>query len=366
MSILSSSLFDNGTTASRDSGGGRADDAPRMVTRGAKWQRRSITVHWLRVVHPEHERLRLRAILVERFGEPDRVRGRWFYEHGEQFTNGALLLWGTTVKGKDGTCCVDVNGSALDSMEAIEKHQLCVLLSLGGRVTRVDLAADAMHSEGVGLIESIIASCKAGELCQAKRWEPVIAYESSNVVAYGVNIGRRGRDGSGRYVRAYDKGLETREQTIGRWERYEVEFTDDAASEVAVDVFGGASDWEWRAWNRLNGAVSFREFDPDRNDRHLNRRELVDWWAEWIEGSVPEPTVPKRVPTTLERYSKWLKETVLPTVARLAEEASVTWTDAMVHLTGHEVRCRTEDKYMRAMLAKWREMLAHRPVIAAT
>jgi hypothetical protein len=172
------------------------------------------------VIHQAADHTRIRSMLVERFGEPDQVRGRWFYEHGERFSNGILLLSGAIASREkerveddeqhDGTICVDVCGSALDDLDSLDRAQLCHDLSLGGRVSRIDLAVDAYHRGRVGLIDNIIDSCSKRELCGARRWEPRMTYEGASLTGYGVCIGRRGNLGSGRYVRVYGSGSVSR------------------------------------------------------------------------------------------------------------------------------------------------------------
>lgn len=345
--------------------------APRVGNTGGKspsvrYDRRTITCHWLRVIHQAADHGRIRALLVERFGEPDQVRGRWFYEHGERFSNGILLLSGAIASREkervgddeeqhEGTICVDVCGSALDDLDSLERAQLCHDLSLGGRVSRLDLAVDAFSRDRVGLIDRIVESCRKRELCGAKRWEPKASYDGADLVGYGVCIGRRGNLGSGRYLRVYDKGLEAGDRPAGQWERYEVEFSGDCAAEAAADVFRDVSGWEPRAWARVCGAVSFREDDSSNGE--LARRTLCAWWAEWIAGIEPLPTVPTRVETTLQRHARWLRDTVLPTIARLADATRLPWTDALLELVGHDVKPRAADKYMRSMLAEWQRHL---------
>ena len=336
-----------------------------------QWSERTVGCHWLRVVHPSASRDELRRELVRAFGEPDDVRGRWFYEHGERFSNGTLLLWGTIVNREQAddddapgeTCCVDVPGSAIDDMEPAERFNTLRRFTLGGRVTRIDLAADAVHAERVGLIEAATASCDAGELCGSRVFEPRRRTNAGEVEAFGLCIGRRGKAGSGRYVRMYDKGLETGERPMGQWERLEVEFSGDCAAEVGVDLFGGSNDWEPRAWARINGAISFRK---STGRRELSMRPIVTWWAEWIAGPTPLSTIMRRTETTLQRHTRWLTDTVLPTVARLGQEVGVSFTDALYRLCGPEVKARRSDKYMRAMVAEWRELLGPRPLIAVT
>lgn len=365
-------------TASAGRGGGPFECPPNGNTGGnmtnptIRFRTRTITPHWFRVTHPASRLSEIRARLVDLFGQPDRVRGRWFFEHGERFGNGILLMWGSIVGSgademgdTDGICCVDVPGSALDGMDGLDRITFCVDFSLGGRVTRLDLAVDAHHEDGVGLIDAAIASATGGELVGSRTWEPRIKFKSGEIVAYGVNFGQRGKDGSGRYIRVYDKGLEQGDAPLGQHERFEVEFTKDCASEVAADVFSCSSGWEERAWNRVNGAIGFYEDRPSAYG-HRDRRRMVGWWAEWTTGSSPVTTVPRRQETTLERHTRWLVNTVMPTTARLAKEIKVSFTDALYHLCGPEIKPRADDKYMRSMLEEWRAIMQSRPWVAAT
>lgn len=331
-----------------------------------QFDERTIGVHWLRVIHPAASLDWIRTKLVREFGEPDEVRGRWFYERGERFGNGTLLLWGSTVNGSDeseGTVCIDVPGSAIDAMDPLERFEVLRSLSLGGRVSRIDLAADAFHSRRVGLIDSVIDSCGRGELCGARSWSPRLSYTGQEVDGYGVTIGKRGNHGSGRYVRVYDKGLESGEKPRGQWERFEVEFSGDCAAEVGIDLFGEDDGrWDKRAWDRLNGALSFRK---NTGDQHLVRREFVAWWSSWTSGTRPTATVHKRAERNLDRFRRWLSETVLPTVARLSLETGEGLGATVERLVGDAVHARGSDKYMRVMLAEWFQLIRPRPWLAA-
>ena len=232
---------------------GRDLSAPRTGNTGGKLTtlspsfahcERSLSIHWLRVTHPMSAMRILRASLVRLFGEPDEIRGRWFYEHGERFANGILLLWGETVNAdQDGdpsehALCIDVPGGALDALDFYDRFNLCQQLSLGGRVTRLDIALDCQACTGtVGLIDRIINACDTGCMVGARRWKTISESNGGERSGYGVSIGLRGSKGSGRFLRAYDKGLESGEAPEGIWERYEVEFTGDSAAEVGADIF---------------------------------------------------------------------------------------------------------------------------------
>lgn len=344
-----------------------------------QWDRRTLLLHWLRVTHPIADRQRLRSHLVKLFGLPDECKGgRYFYDNRERFSNGIEIWWGMRTSQTDDTdddsrdrVCVDVPGSALEALDFDQLTDLACFLVLGGRVTRMDLAADAYHSERVGLVDAALESCMNNELCQAKRWKPHLDFEGNKPAARGVCIGLRGNLGSGRYVRVYDKGLETESLPAGQWERYEVEFADECATEAAIDIFDGRRDWEWRAWARINGAISFRE-DTAGACGNISRRPFTPWWQRWLDGSIPESTVPQRIPTRLFRHATWLIKAALPTVATLAQQTGISITEAINKLCGDNIAPKQDPRSIRVMIAEWRALLGedgtfehtdHRPCI---
>lgn len=348
----------------------RSDGRPPLGNTGGKstntlsWDSRIILLHWLRSTFPATEHERIRNRLVELFGEPDEVRGKWFYQRCERFRNNILLLSARRPSKPSETLtddlpddndhiCIDVPGGALDDLEHDERLSLARFLIIGGRVTRIDIAADAYHTDRVGLIDCATESCFSQHLCGAKRWKQILEFDSGLPSSRGIVIGLRGNKGSGRYIRIYDKGLETGEAPEGTWERVECEFSADAANEAASDIFSCEERWEWRAWARLNGAISFRE--PGDESGLLARRPYCDWWQKWLDGSTPSPTIPRRLPTRLQAHVDWLANTVLPTVATLANDAEIDVAHALELLCLRTVKPRKHDKSMRVMLAEWRE-----------
>lgn len=319
---------------------------------------KSISVHWLRVSRPESHRLDLRALLVSFFGVPEKIRGRWLYEFGERFSCGVLILWGsTTSDSEDGSprhCCVDVPGGALDSLDPDQRFKLCQELAAGSRVTRLDLACDVRALRGsVGLIAHVRSACENGCLVGAKRWAPREEYNANERVAYGVTVGRRGNMGSGRYLRIYDKGLETGTGPEGQWERYEVEFSDDPASEVAASIFESFETFESRAFQRVAGAFDY--CTPSTGTGRNYERRRLKWWGDFIGGIEPVASVAHRQRTTVDRYAAWLTRSVLPRVAYVAKVVGASYLDAISCLAGPDIRPTRDDKYTRVFTREFIE-----------
>lgn len=306
-----------GTINGIDTATGEVIDAacPPCVTRGAKCAKGVyLGIDWLRFVGPDTHLERVRSWLISRTNvAPQPTKGRHCCEHGEVFTQGTSLMWGHNA----GICIVEFTGAALAGMTEKQRHRaIRWLVDAGFRATRIDIAADFVW-QALSLVDQAIASCKRDELCRARRFRPIEDRTATETHGKTVYLGLRGKEGSGRLGRVYDKGLETRTAPEGQWERYEVEFTKDTAERVA-EMIAKASEWADVARSLLLGAFDFRRAT---GRRHLDDRPRVEWWAkvigllETIRITLPRP------PAELHRFAKWAERCVFPTLLAMAQEA---------------------------------------------
>lgn len=349
------SLFASGTRA--DAAGGEGSQPPAAAVSGSAASPIGITglkltkhfpgvdwcvqVHWLRVVRPIIDRETMTAWLTSLFGDPEPMtKGKWSYDAGLRFQNSVLLLWKEGIEpDHDSGLCVDVPGSVFDAIESIyECFEFGQRLTLGGRVTRIDLALDGIDDKAVGLIDRVHQACSDGALVGARRWQSIVQHDSGALRGRGVTIGARGKDGSGRYARCYDKGLESKERPAGTHERYEVEFCKDCATQVAVAVFASVHTFEKAILERILGAFDFREPKEREGQTHLNRRKRLDWWQALNDGICAIRTVLQRTKTTYGRYVSWLKRSVLPCVKAIADKAGLHMLDVVYSCVGEDVK----------------------------
>lgn len=325
-------------------------DAPHVVTRGANSQslpegRDGIVIDWLRLSGPRAVLHDVKWQLEERFGRYENCKGRWFYSAGWAFAGGVFVFFDTDMEGVE-HFSVEIPGSALQSLEFGEVIELAAnLMGMGLRATRIDLAFDSFGRRG--LCEKAIRSCEAGELCGAKTYQEHRLCGSSGIVGHTVYIGKRGKLGSGRFVRIYDKGLESGTAERGAWERYEVEFSGDTAAEVAERVVL-ADDPVTTALGFIKGAVEFRLVTGDKNRK---RRPLVKWYAELFDGTDVQFARIKRSKTTLESFSAWLRRCVAPTMKALEMSANVDLVEVWRDLVG-DVPVEF-DVYARPVVYEW-------------
>jgi hypothetical protein len=136
----------------------------------------------------------------------------------------------------------------------------------------------------------------------------------------GVYIGSRGENGSGRFVRVYDKGLESGQAAAGEIIRWELESSADVARQIWADfvaVLGNDSSGGATALlaARVVGAVDFRT-----PDCRLDRSERSSWWSAFLE-LVGRPVLcrARQKVTRLAGHVAWLRRTVVPKIAACAK-----------------------------------------------
>ncbi|MCC6580875.1 MAG: replication initiation factor domain-containing protein [Phycisphaeraceae bacterium] len=309
---------------------------PPMVRRGANKKDGNphpdsytvgIGIDWFRMTRPEQTFSPTLHRLQSLFGPAQKGKGMHFYEASYRFANGAMILY--DLDGDKGHC-IDLPGDALGSMSPDEAVAFCRDLMLGTcHVTRLDIRIDWQTDEGVGLIDHCLASVRANQLCRAKRWKPIEEYTSNGeIISKGVVFGQRGKLGSGRYVRVYDKSLETGDKPVGTWERFEAELTGDIAHEAALALFS-CTDWPRRAAEIALGCVDFREANGSTS---LARRPRVAWWESLLGSIEPMPMVLQRKPSNLTKWVSWVRRNIGRTVVSMAQQTGETPAEVVQRL----------------------------------
>jgi len=290
------------------------------------------------------------------FGPGREDRARYGYERGIYFELGGSVLF------DEKRFRVELSGSALGLVDGRTRLEWArELMGLGvSRWSRVDVAVDYRGGTGAELLEHVRESCKRGELCRGRRWTPVAAHRGREVIGETVYLGKRGKFGSGRMVRVYDKGLEQRSNPRGEWVRWEAELRDtrggdwatqtvlsgikameladghkpDAWEQGSLAALGTVAEWEREL---LRIALSAFEFRQVNGQSKLDRRPLVAWYARLLAavGGKPRPLAAKRRPApTFEGFRRWLKRSVAPTIALMARLTNQTGGDVLAEVCG--------------------------------
>ncbi|MEM1213390.1 MAG: replication initiation factor domain-containing protein [Planctomycetota bacterium] len=309
--------------------GERPTPAPPLVTRGAKLQA-AVGIDWCRFTIPRPLLEEARSRMAKCLGPGIEAKGIYSYQERLKFTAGAFLAFSDESRPE---CCIELPGEACRAFgHAGVLKWFAWITEIGGRCTRVDIRLD-FKGNRVGLIDAVRQSCERRELCRCRTWEPREPRTNEGErQGYSVNLGKRSKNGSGRYVRVYDKGLESEKAAEGEWERWEVEFTGDVAIQV-MHRLAESPAWEEDALSLALGAVEFREHTGSRS---LKRRPLASWW-ELLLGRIKAVTVrEKRERSTLVKWGSWYRRCVMPTIDTMAEHAGMVREAVVEYFTGHE------------------------------
>lgn len=232
--------------------------------------------------------------------------------------------------GPQSRCLLIISGSGCDLIMIYGIRQLCLVLldeQFEARVTRFD----ACYDDVTRIVEpaDVHAVVKRGDVVNFKVFE----WRSSGTVDEVGNrdgdtlyLGRRGcKNGSGRYMRIYDKAAET--GGYGYGVRWEVEYSGDRATVVGKRIAGAVDDaTAVRVCGQaVGGAVDF--VYRDRADR-VSRAPRYDWWAEIVE-RIGECDVEKEGrDTEVLKTAAWLERNVVGPMAMVLAALGEDWLEA--------------------------------------
>lgn len=297
----------------------------------------SVCIDWLTITAPAESHGWLRHRLCKLFGDSFVPKGAsGFFGDSEQHGAGFRLC---AEHNNTGRSMVSLSGSTL--REVAHEEVLALLadcVSKGLRITRLDVAVD-FRGDRVRLVDHVVRACQRGRLSGLRRVRFHSGMARLGVLDnHGVSLGTRGSDGSGRFVRVYDKGLETKTEEQGRWVRFEAELTGDCSQQAADlaaalieqerEANGGRIDGS-AAWGCLGGCALGSVDFLIRKDRNLSRARRAAWWSRYCGAMqtvrLRRAFVPRRVEQTVE----WLQNTVSRVVRGLVEGANIPFSDLL-------------------------------------
>lgn len=242
----------------------------------------------------------VRSLLPWEHSEP--CKSRWFQKQGARDrVNSYMLLW-------DPHVVLDMPGSC----RLLAEHDILkrFLGIRSARVTRLDLACDIRGEFAQRFMEGVLDAVQR-ELFYGCRQHKTTKSTKYGVSATTVYLGARGKDGSGRYVRIYDKAGEQLQKRLLPedqqgipWVRFEIELSNTVANSAAHFLRAGRGI-DFSAW------LDFRL----REDPNRQRNPRLTWWQEFLS-KLPEgePVVVERKSSTLEGRLNWLGSQVAPFV----------------------------------------------------
>jgi hypothetical protein len=279
----------------------------------------SIHLDWLTVTLPPEARPEVLALLAPHLGEPEPLESSArFYGGGLAWLCGARLDVQPTQASMGGRERLALSGEALRQLPIGDQLRVVKRLAeLGAKGTRVDAAFDDFNR--LAPMSAVHAACQAGHFAGFQVWEPRGRMRrNGDREGDMVTMGSRGSGGSGKYLRIYDKNLES-DGAIDciRWE---LELSQERAEQAFTWLATVADVAAWRLLlgNWIGGAVDFIERDRESSDRHLDRCPRLAWWEQLRELlGAAELSVP-RAPSTLQERVAW----ALSSVSRIMCESA--------------------------------------------
>lgn len=307
--------------------------APRTVLRGAKCHPvtdepvNEVSIDWLRMSGPKCQYWEALHLLQKRFGQAEEGKGRFGLNSGHHWAEGGIFQ--DLDKQKNARHCVfELPGKIISELEHHEVRQLIYdMHSMGFKTTRVDIAVDIYTMPD--LINTVRESCEAGELCRAKTYQHIEQRSAGLLTGHGITIGKRGNKGSGRYLRVYDKGLETQTLDPGNWIRWESELSDDCAQQFTLK-YACENESIACCLSHALWVVEFRQATGQR----LSRRPLAEWYESFTKSVRPEKVRAVRAKSTIESYANWIKTSVVPKLASISSITGETVGGVLHHIAG--------------------------------
>jgi DNA relaxase NicK len=244
------------------------------------------------------------------------------YQEHKRSSSKAVLAWTDGRK----EAWLSLNGDSCDLVPVEQKREfLRTLKGLGVKATRIDLAAD-FPRETLSL-SKVHAAAKRGNVRHFRRYDPrrpVRDMVKGLLEGNQASFGRRGGNGSGKYVRFYDKKLES--DGLIDAIRFECEFSAEGANLIFDDLCEADTDDAMCGIiaRRLGGAIDF--VDRAGSHGHRARQDRLSWWQRIIDLLGEAPIRITRSKTTLQKAAEWHKKQYRKTIAkvkRVAEEAGM-------------------------------------------
>jgi len=296
---------------------------PGFVIPGSQSQKENLTgVHWLRISFDFKQLESIKSMVTNFFGVFEICyNGILSYSARYVWQPGVSLCFDEDPelreKAHRGRITLDVPGTACD--ELIPSDLLLLFdycRAFTGKATRIDVFFDD-YNRRVSLKElrSVIVKNDFSGFRIASMNQTLDCTKKDNggMTYDAVSFGRRGSAGSGKYLRVYDKNLESKgEENCIRWE---IENTQGHAVQVFnilsgcncnVDVFAIACG------AMIGGCMKFVHRTGDKNITRLN---LYDWWEEIVKAlGVLVVRVAKKK-NSLTGMIEWTKRQVSQTLA---------------------------------------------------
>lgn len=230
-------------------------------------------------------------------------------------------------------------GEALD-VEKMEYNDYVMkffdYITTRGNVTRIDLALDD-HGSRYYTVDAVYKL--ALKNCIATLWKSFDYHDSKYIdgTPKGATLYFGSRT-SQLYLRIYDKQLEQLtkvghfENDDQPWTRWELEFKDGNANNLAIRLAGNTEDRH--TLGELAIDVLNRYFRIiERTDSNTSRCKSDPLWEAFVKNAASVSLTPGRAASSIEKKRRWIHDDVLPSIAAVyvADECDFSFIGEDLH-----------------------------------
>lgn len=294
--------------------------------------KRAVRLDWMTISIPHEHFAKVADWCQDTFGMYKGGKGGRFRAASHVYGGGLCSLFfdPPSVEDANDNFILDITGTGckLAGDTALIQLALYALDELGGHLTRLDIAVD-MFNQVEDLIEQVHQSCLAGHNCRFKAHKIDRSQSGSEVVGEGIYLGKRGKDGSGRSVCVYDKGLEQKQLPRGQWVRWEARYANDCACE-AIRLYA-----ELDKPGQMLLAFDAVDFRERTSETEISRRPQCEWWIN-LRQSAADPYVLKQVrrDSSASGLMDWWCNQVVPLFDRMRSRLGLSWDDFVAATAG--------------------------------
>ncbi|MBE3145451.1 MAG: replication initiation factor domain-containing protein [Planctomycetes bacterium] len=280
----------------------------------------SVGIHWLRISFPKKVLADVSEFCSKIWGDFDCDGfGLWSYDSRMRWSSGISLNFDEDEERSFRVHCnritLDCPGSACDELSVPDLLLLIEYFdALGGKCTRIDVYFDDYDRRVFP--KDLDELIKRNDYSGLRHAAPRHKWDGGIMIREEVAFGERGSRGNGKYIRFYNKELESDGER--KCNRFEVEFTGKKAENVFCILArceGKASVFATLCGSLVAGSISFVKRTGDKN---ISRLERYEWWEEIVEllGGEIQIRV-ERKKDTLTGKIDWVKRGVAPSLACL-------------------------------------------------
>jgi len=305
--------------------------------------------HWLRNSFNYKSLEQVKTYISYFWGEPELCyRGILSYSTRWLWQSGVSLCFDSDPelreKAHRGRITVDVPGKACEELTATDLLlyiQGCQ--NYGGRCTRIDVFFDDYNRTICP--KDLQAVVDKGDFSlfriASKNQTLNRTIKKNNGVTYdAVTFGRRGSAGSGKYLRVYDKNLESNgKENCVRWE---VEFSQKYAEKAFNLIARGDGNLEVFAatcGGLVGGCISFVK---RTGTKHIDRLDVYKWWMDITDFLGVLVVRVSKKKNTLTGMMEWTERQISPTLYVIAkafrsEQDFYNWMQSLRDIGGGKI-----------------------------